>query len=89
MWFKNGLSWKFLNQDGFGRHKFLVFWLVYVQHKNIIAIGWQQTREQKHVVCQFAPGANSPRSPLCQKFKFWKFWERPLFDIREYAFKIN
>ena len=25
-----------------------------MQHKNIIAIGWQQTREQKHVGCQFA-----------------------------------
>ena len=24
---------------------------------------------------------------MCKKFKFWKFWERPLFDIREYAFK--
>ena len=35
-------------------YKFLVFWLVYVQHKNIIAIGWQQPREQKHVGCQFA-----------------------------------
>ena len=53
----------YLNQDGFGRHKFLVFWSVYVQHKNIIAEGWQQTREQKHVGCQFAPGATSPRSP--------------------------
>ena len=23
-----------------------------------------------------------------QKFKFWKFWDRPLFDIREYAFNL-
>ena len=21
-----------------------------------------------------------------KKIKFWKFWERPLFEIREYAF---
>ena len=33
----------------------LVFCLVYVQHENIIAIGWQQPREQKHVGCHFAP----------------------------------
>ena len=23
-----------------------------------------------------------------KKFKFWKFWERPLFNISEYAFKM-
>ena len=22
----------------------------------------------------------------CKKFKFWHFWERPLFEIWEYAF---
>ena len=26
---------------------------------------------------------------ICWKFKFLKFWDRPLFDIREYAFKFN
>ena len=53
--------------DGFGRHKFLIFWLVYVQHKNIIAIGWQQPRKQKHVGCQFAPGAIRPALPYIQR----------------------
>ena len=42
---------EFLNQDGPPRHS----GMVYVQHKIIIAIGWQQPREQKHVECQFAP----------------------------------
>ena len=23
----------------------------------------------------------------CKKFKFWNFWERPLYEISEYAFK--
>ena len=26
---------------------------------------------------------------LCKKFKFWKLSEHPLFDISEYAFKLN
>ena len=26
---------------------------------------------------------------ICKKFKFWNFWERPLFNIREYAFKVQ
>ena len=25
---------------------------------------------------------------ICKKFKFWQFWERPLFNIREYAFNM-
>ena len=24
----------------------------------------------------------------CKKFKFWNFWEHPLFEIWEYAFKV-
>ena len=24
---------------------------------------------------------------ICKKFQLWTFWERPLFNIREYAFK--
>ena len=24
-----------------------------------------------------------------QKIKFWQFWERPLFNISEYAFNTN
>ena len=26
---------------------------------------------------------------ICKKYKFWQFWERPLFGIREYAFKLT
>ena len=22
----------------------------------------------------------------CKKFKFWNFWERPLYEVSEYAF---
>ena len=25
----------------------------------------------------------------CKKFKFWNFWERPLYEISEYSFKGN
>ena len=25
---------------------------------------------------------------ICKKFTFWKFWECPIFDIREYAFNF-
>ena len=25
----------------------------------------------------------------CKKFKFWNFWERPLFEIWEYAFNVT
>ncbi len=36
-----------------------------VLHIYIITIVYQQSREQKRVGGQLAPGPNSPRSPLC------------------------
>ncbi len=52
------------------RDNYMVILFLGVLHNYIITIIYQQSREQKRVGGQLAPGANSPRSPLLKKTSF-------------------